>query len=241
MLETPYRRGSFVVLIFGLAVFAYGSITWYVAPNSVLVQRTSYVPEYPLEDYWRTRSLVQFHRSCDWTALRPASTTYDPHGPVMVVDTLHAVDSECAGRIVDKARVLDLAPRFWAKSLQPEYGNVLFKREIAERYWFSSEELASAHELYRKWFIGEARRTGLPESAALMIGRECIRSEQRWCIESARLTHVHVWREVSSNPAILIGLGLTLFGLMGSVFWGPLVFVWNATARRLCYWVKSGK
>jgi hypothetical protein len=226
-------------LLVGIAILIYGVMTWLETPQHELVGQTTYIPDYPLDDSRLHQSFIQFHRSCEWTTQKPETESV---GLLRVSDALYSVDFQCTGPLVDEVTPGTAARnRLWANLAASQYGNAILRRSLSERDWFSREEIKSAAVLYRERVIDGAQRSGLPQGTATKIADTCIRSEARWCVESARLTHLHIWRHISSSAVMLSGTVLMVLGALGSILWHPVLVVWNATGGRLWSWIKVGK
>ncbi len=261
MLQTRTQRLFLISLILGVTSFSIGLYQWLQPYRHHWVLSTQYIPEYPLDYMGASREddgLIQRHRACEWTSGEHpeyAQMNSEASKSVVVYDQLLTVDNDCAKKQIAHLEPTALhyavgvtssgaANPYWNAKLATkfwDYENLVLFRGISGTPYFGGEEPKSGRDYYKNALKNELQKTGYGVATANAIAEQCARAEQRWCVEKNRLTHVHVWRIVSSDLTMSVGAFLLLLGIAGTLLSKPISWVWLHTGNAVIQWVKRGK
>jgi hypothetical protein len=269
MLKTPTQRLSLLLLVCGSGVFVAGIYQWLQDHRHHWVLSTRYIPDYPFNYMGFSPAehdgFIQRHRACEWTSNIASVPVSDedkqwldhgmPAGPVVQNDLFLTVDGACA-----KQEISSLEPKALHYSVFPSagapnpywnarlatgfwsYANVLIDKSLRSGFWWGpAEPQKSGQELYKEQLQEELRQTGYNFLTASTIAEKCTKAERKWCVETARSSHLRFWTVTKSDPLMLSGTALIFLGLAGSVFYSPLRWLTQRTIGRVYAWVTQGK
>ena len=244
VLRSPFRRAAFLVFAVGVLVVAAGGYQWLDQPENAALSRTFSVPDYPWDQGLVRKSLLQIHRACKWTSEPPKDVKlFDPSRPVVTYDQLLSIDVSCAADKLAEPNARQTVSKLSLLLTLKTSDQLAFREALSKSTamdWFAYTTPESGLQVYRTRIASEFARIGVPSPSAESVIDACLKREARWCIESNRITRLHIWSVIKSDWVLLIGTLLVALGLAGSVLLTPLLYVWRYTGARLLQWVKSG-
>lgn len=242
MLNTPFRRASFVVAIVGALMLCGGTYDWLTTYPNLLVNRTTSIPDYPQPDdqIIGRKAVVQIHRRCEWKDTPPPDVNvFDHRGPVMLADQIFSLDAPCASRLLDRVSYNRAGILLVASGRSQQ----LMLREALRDKWFwrnDKVESLSGQELYQRQMVSEMLKLGVLRDDASKVLSSCVKKEAKFCIEAQRYVYFNVWSVIWGTWPLAIGFVLFIAGLAGSVFLTQVAALWRISGGRVVNWIRRG-
>ena len=246
MLTSKFERLSFAIAAIAFAVFGLRIYLWLQQPDHLFSRNTVSIPDYPFDGpFYRSRSqssFIQNHRACTWTDVKPQDVNQSYDGPTMVTDELLSIDTACLFDATDKLIAFDsLIQLSTFDLLTRKYGNILLLEDMSKKESTLPKGNPSGEDIFIELATKALSKSGRSVSASRETVNRCLAKKPVWCLETNRLTNVHVWSIVKEDFYMVASLGVFILGFVCAFFSAAMHWFWKISFGKILAWIKDGK